>query len=135
MGKRIGWHGGGKYALPGGHLELGESWQLCAHRETLEETNLNLDMSLFRFMHVTNDANMNGDPNKHYVTIFMHTLIPLLDTQAIVNNEPQKCEGWEWMAWSHVHELARLSPDKLFEPMIHLVQEFDVEKSNLFEYD
>ena len=39
-GERHGSHGAGKLALPGGHLELQESWDACARREVLEETGL-----------------------------------------------------------------------------------------------
>ncbi len=37
MGRRVGAHGGGKWSVPGGHLEFGESWKTCAAREVLEE--------------------------------------------------------------------------------------------------
>ncbi|KAJ1018978.1 hypothetical protein NDA16_004781 [Ustilago loliicola] len=43
VGKRTGSHGAGTLALPGGHLELHESFQDCAAREIYEETGLILE--------------------------------------------------------------------------------------------
>lgn len=51
LGRRLGSHGAGKFALPGGHLELGESWADCLRREVKEETNLDVDN--FQLVHVT----------------------------------------------------------------------------------
>ena len=51
LGQRKGSHGVGKFAVPGGHLELSESWQQCATREVAEETNLTIDN--VKFFHVT----------------------------------------------------------------------------------
>lgn len=33
----------GKLGLPGGHLDVGESWEECGSREVLEETNLTIE--------------------------------------------------------------------------------------------
>lgn len=43
VGKRTGSHGAGTLALPGGHLELHESFHECAAREVFEETGLILE--------------------------------------------------------------------------------------------
>ena len=63
---RKGSHAAGDWALAGGHLELGESWEECATRETREE--LGIEIKNLRFLTATNDI---FDETKHYVTIFM----------------------------------------------------------------
>eukprot|EP00979_Chaetoceros_neogracilis_P018571 scaffold10820_cov277-Chaetoceros_neogracile.AAC.2 len=52
-GVRKGSHGAGSLALPGGHLEMMESWEECARREVQEETGLKIIN--INFVHLTND--------------------------------------------------------------------------------
>lgn len=105
-------------ATPGGHLELGESWVDCALREVLEETNLTLrDV---KFLHATNDPCIGGDMNKHYITLFMTGVISE-NSDALKTMEPNKCEGWEWVSWD---DLVKMDHSRLFDPMIHFLEEF-----------
>ncbi|OGK15480.1 DNA mismatch repair protein MutT, partial [Candidatus Roizmanbacteria bacterium RIFCSPHIGHO2_01_FULL_39_12b] len=67
FGKRKNAHGDGLWCFPGGHLELNESWEECAVRETMEETGLKIKN--VRFATATND--IFPVEGKHYITIFM----------------------------------------------------------------
>jgi 8-oxo-dGTP diphosphatase len=53
IGRRIGSHGAGTWALPGGHMEYGETFSQTAKREIREETGLEIDN--VRIAAVTND--------------------------------------------------------------------------------
>ena len=141
LGKRMGSHGAGKYALPGGHLELGETWENCLIREVKEETNLEVED--LKLVHVTvsiyviqnflistqmnnnlhflqNDPNIDGNVNKHYITIFMRSIITK-DSPEVRNMEPHKCESWSWVPWTDIVRRRQDSPETLFEPMCHLI--------------
>ena len=67
MMRRLGAHGVGSWALPGGHLEYGESFEDTARREVLEETGVTIKN--VEFVAVTNDV--FWEENKHYVTIWV----------------------------------------------------------------
>nr|CCA25623.1 conserved hypothetical protein [Albugo laibachii Nc14] len=118
VGKRLGSHGEGKLALPGGHLEMYESWEECAIREVKEETDVTLERAAFLF--VTNDP-MEAE-GRHYITIFMHASIDC-DSQTIRNMEPHKCEKWIWELWSNLEE-----SENLFMPLYHLIRDSAFQK-------
>jgi 8-oxo-dGTP diphosphatase len=121
-------HGAGLLALPGGHLEMNESWEYCAAREVKEE--MNLDLLDLEFVHVTNDIMV--EEKKHYVTIFMMGR-PVIDTDVPENLEPDKCEGWKAYEWDVLKAMAEhpSSPSNLFGPFSKLLLD---EPPTLLEY-
>ncbi len=106
LGKRIGSHGAGTWAFPGGHLEFGESIEACARREVLEETGLSL--GAVKPGPYTND--FMASEGKHYVTCYVQALALPGEPQVLEQN---KCECWAWFQW---HSL----PSGLFSPVARL---------------
>jgi 8-oxo-dGTP diphosphatase len=90
LGKRKGSHGEGEYALPGGHLELGETFEECALRELKEEAGLKIKVKKPKFLCVTN---MRKYHPKHYVDIGM--LAEWVSGDAELT-EPNKITSWQW---------------------------------------
>lgn len=107
--KRQNSHWDGTWSFPGWHLEFWESWEECAIRETLEETNISIkDISHFA---TTND--IFEKENKHYVTIYMKSEY---DSGELKLMEPNKCEKWDWFNIDNL-------PEPLFLPLQNLLKE------------
>ncbi|TKA29100.1 hypothetical protein B0A54_16210 [Friedmanniomyces endolithicus] len=121
VGRRKGSHGAGTYALPGGHLDFGESFEQCAAREVKEETGL--DVQDVRFLTATNTV--FGDTGKHYVTIFMTAMVvanldgSVAEPQRL---EPDKCEGWSWCTFAELRKMPAQNK-KLFAPLHSLMEQ------------
>ena len=64
---RKGGHAAKTLALPGGHLEMYESWKDYTKREVLEETVLNIHN--IEMVHMSNDIMTTEE--KYYITICM----------------------------------------------------------------
>jgi len=127
IGKRINSHGSGTYALPGGHLEFGETTEECAAREVMEETGLKV--SGVRFLTATNDY--MPTVNKHYITLFTVCVRDNSSDEPQVL-EPDKCEGWEWATWEELLEWEKIHSEagdgmvvekKLFMPLLNLLRQ------------
>ncbi len=110
MGRRKGSHGDGRWAFPGGHLELGETVAKCAAREVLEETGVPISPLDFHKLTFTNDIFVVED--KHYVTLYMATRWPDAAPEPRVM-EPNKCEVWRWCT---------SPPSPLFLPVENLLK-------------
>ena len=100
-------HGAGSWAVPGGHLEFGESPEQCAAREAFEETSLRV--SGLRFFALTNDV--FEAENKHYITIWM--LAEGVDG-GIKVNAPEELSEVAWFFWDRL-------PSPLFLPFQNLL--------------
>ncbi|KAF3394251.1 Nudix hydrolase 1 [Penicillium rolfsii] len=126
LGKRKGSHGANTWALPGGHLEFGESFETCAEREILEETGLKI--CDIRFLTATNTV-FEAD-GKHYVTIFMAAVLSNDSDQPQIL-EPEKCTAWEWASWdelkaegvSQLKSGSNHSGRELFLPLLSLIEQ------------
>jgi len=123
LGKRKGAHGEGTWAFPGGHLTFGESIDACARREVMEETGLSIrDLKLGPY---TND--IFSEERKHYITLYV---VANYANGQLTNQEPDKCDGWEWFDWNRVPHPRFLSLENLrllsFDPVSFLNASSDV---------
>ena len=92
IGKRKGSHAP-YWSIPGGHLESGESFEETAIREIQEETGLLIKNP--EVIAVTNNLKTYKEENKHYISICLTAKYP---GGRVENREPEKCEGWRWVA-------------------------------------
>ena len=90
IGKRKGSHAQ-EYSIPGGHLDLGETFEEGAIREIKEETNL--DIFEPKVIAVTNNLETFRKEGKHYISVI---LLVTRFSGELKNMEPNKCEGWVW---------------------------------------
>ena len=101
LGKRRGGFGDGQWALPGGHLEFGESFEEAAIRELREETNIRAEKPI-----VWKSLN-TAYRETHYVQIS----VQMLNYRGELKNlEPHKCYEFGWFS------MDQMLPTPIFEP-------------------
>ena len=108
LGLRTGAHGEGEWSLPGGHMELGESFPEVCSREVREETGIIIKG--VRKLGFTNDIFEND--GLHYVTLFFEALWD--NTQEAERKEPDKTLVWRWFSLNNL-------PDNLFPPLVNFL--------------
>lgn len=91
VGKRKGSHAQ-KYSIPGGHLDLGETFEQCAVREMKEETDLGIADP--KVIAVTNNLETYKEEGKHYISVVV--LVKEYSGELKLM-EPEKCEEWLWV--------------------------------------
>jgi 8-oxo-dGTP diphosphatase len=89
----------GFWSTPGGHLDFGESPDVCAARETWEETGV--FVTNVEFVAITNDV--LADAGKHYLTVWMRG-----DANAVSPRIGDTAE---------IHELGWFSAEELPSPL------------------
>jgi 8-oxo-dGTP diphosphatase len=79
------------YSIPGGNLEVGETFEKAAIREIKEETNLTITSP--RVIAITNNLETYKSEGVHYISVVLYT-----DTFSgkLKLLEPKKCEDWIW---------------------------------------
>jgi 8-oxo-dGTP diphosphatase len=91
IGKRKGTHAP-YYSIPGGKLDLGETFEEGAKREIKEETDL--DIKNPEVIAVTNNLETYRREGLHYISIIV--LVQDFSGELKIM-EPEKCAGWLWV--------------------------------------
>jgi len=108
----------GLFGLPGGWLEMGEDWEICASRELKEETGLIKQPETFKHVHTLNCKFL--DYNFHNVSCIMYNEVDREDLANIKNEEPHKCSGWFWTSLKDMRDHI----DRLFYPLRDFLGKF-----------
>lgn len=106
--KRASPHGYGTWAIPGGKLDYGETFEECSKREIMEEVGVELKNIKF----VVANNNLFAD-RKHYITIVMKADWAGGEARIM---EPEKCFELIWCTLEDI-------PDPLFLPLETFLKE------------
>jgi mutator protein MutT len=86
-----------RYSIPGGHLELGETFEEAAIREVKEETGLEIKDP--KVIAVTNNLETFQEEGRHYISLI---LIARKFKGKVGIFEKRKCQEWLWCDPHHL---------------------------------
>jgi 8-oxo-dGTP diphosphatase len=104
--------GAGTWALPGGHLEFGESLIAAACREVKEELGAEVKPGQLRLASIVDDLPLDGSP--HYIHVSFEMKNPGWQPRIM---EPDECDEWRYF------ELDNL-PTNFFPPHKGIVDNY-----------
>lgn len=90
LGKRLSPHAP-FWALPGGKMALGETFEQTASREIYEETGL--ELSPCQVVSITNNLQTFAQEGLHFISIILLAQVGDYHPYAA---EPEKCAQWHW---------------------------------------
>jgi 8-oxo-dGTP diphosphatase len=101
--------GDGTWCFPGGHIEMNETFEETAKRETMEESGIKIKN--VKVVGVTNDL-VEKDKN-HYITVFVQSDYDSGEEKLM---EPNKSSEIGWFNWNKL-------PQPLFLPIENLLKQ------------
>ncbi len=116
LGLRAGSHGAGEWAIPGGHLEIGETIFETATREVLEETGLAVDP--VELVAVCDDIDHVQTGGRQYVHI---GVLGRYQGGEPAVMEPHKCTELRWFPLDAL-------PEPLFHPTLLVLRNYQDKK-------
>jgi 8-oxo-dGTP pyrophosphatase MutT (NUDIX family) len=94
--------GAGRLALPGGHNEQDEPYNITAEREAWEETGLAVKAFKWDGLRYDLHTRFTMECGRHHLTIYVPTYV----TGGVLGDlEPEKHEPWMWVTLSQAQEM------------------------------
>ena len=109
--------GAGKWSIPGGKIELGESLFEAAHREVLEETGINVDIrkAVNTYDSIVRDE--EGEIKFHYFLVYC--------TAGYIDGEPQTSAESSEVVWTDLSDIDGLDMNPVLKNIIRKAVEGD----------
>lgn len=111
--------GNGTWCPPGGHLEMHESLESCARRETTEEAGIEINMPHL----IAVSEYFNAGTGIHFVT--MHFAADWRAGEPMIKED--EVSEWGWFAWDEL-------PSPLFQPAQRFVDSSVAPDSKSIEF-